>query len=74
MLDKEQAVEVLNYIHTQLELLTNKLLNDYNVINDTMYKYVLRLKDKLDDVEIQESSADSKYTSYSVNKGELLLF
>jgi hypothetical protein len=72
--DKEQAVKILNHIHYQLELLTNKLLNDNNVLNDSMYKYILNLKDKLDDVEIQESSADSIYTSYSVNKGEMLVF
>jgi hypothetical protein len=72
--DKEQAAEILSNIYYQLELLTDTLLNDPNVINHYMYKYVSKLKDKLENVEIQESSADSKYTSYSVNKGELLVF
>jgi hypothetical protein len=38
-----------------------------------MYRYVLNIKDKINTVEIQESSSDSMYTSYSVNKGEILV-
>ena len=73
--DKNDAVKTLFKIESSLLLLINKLLEDINQIKkDGMYEYINRLDGAMDNVKIQESSADSKYTSYSVNKGELLVF
>jgi len=73
--DKHKAVETLFKIESTLKKLVLLLVEDETVKNNTeMYKCVLTINDKLRNVEIQESTADSQYTSYSVNKGELLVF
>ena len=73
--DKDVAVKVLFNIETQLKKLVSLLMVDENVKKNTeMYDYIKTINEKLQSVEIQESSADSQYTSYSVNKGELLVF
>lgn len=76
MPDKKQAVKTLAKIEKNLRILIKTLKNkDVECkANAEMYSYVSRIDDKIDDVEIQETPADSKYTSYSVNKGELLVF
>ena len=43
--------------------------------NDKKYiEYVRIIKNKLANVKISENLVDSKYTSYSINKGEELVF
>jgi hypothetical protein len=72
--DKEEATKMLSLIESTLKKLVNRLLNDESVKENTdMFGYIQRISEKMDDVEIQESTADSKYTSYTVNKGELLV-
>lgn len=72
--DKEEAIKMLSLIESTLKKLVNRLLNDESVKeNIDMFGYIQRISEKMDDVEIQESTADSKYTSYTVNKGELLV-
>jgi hypothetical protein len=73
--DKDIAAKTLLMIELSLLSFVKKLLEDDTVINDiNMYKYVKNLNGKINNITIQESSADSKYTSYSVNKGEMLVF
>ena len=73
--DKETAVMMLSNMEDNLKLLITRLMNDHSVINNTeMYEYITVINDKIDSVEIQESTADSLHTSYSLNKGELLVF
>lgn len=73
--DKDKAVSTLFKIEISLIRLIERLFQDIHEIEkDGMKEYVDRLKGVMDNVKIQESSADSKYTSYSVNKGELLVF
>ena len=72
--DKDEAINTLIKIENSLKLLISKLLEDKTIINSDMYKYIEKINEKIDYVEIQESPIDSKYTSYSVNKGELLVF
>lgn len=73
--DKEDAVATLSLMEEKLQDLVNRLLADPSVIsNKEMYNYIQIINDKLYTVEIQESSEDSKHTSYSLNKGELLVF
>lgn len=73
--DKDEATKMLSLIESTLKKLVNRLLNDESVKeNADMFSYIQKISEKMDDVEIQESTADSKYTSYTVNKGELLVF
>lgn len=73
--DKDHAVKTLEQIEQNLRKLIKLLMQDTETIsNKEMYKYIKTINDKLDSVEIQESPPNSKYTSYSVNKGELLVF
>ena len=73
--DKQKAVETLFNIEEQLKKLVVLLINDTNVkSNKEMYGYIQIIHERLKDVEIQESTSDSQHTSYSVNKGELLVF
>jgi len=75
MPDKFDAVKTLAFIEKMLYKLIKILLYDNECkTNKEMYSYVNTINDKLPSVEIQETPADSKYTSYSVNKGELLVF
>jgi len=70
--DKYEAMKILISIKKKLKELINKLL-----VEDTkseMHKYVKQIANKIDKVEIQESTADSQFTSYSVNKGDILVF
>ena len=72
--DKYQAAKMIFRLEQSLKKLVSMLIQDSNVKKNTkMYEYISTINDKLDDVEIQESTANSKFTSYSVNKGELLV-
>ena len=75
MTDKEKndSMMMLHNIKQNLKNLINKIIiNDSS--NTSMIQYVKKINEKIDDVEIQESPADSKYTSYSINKGEVIVF
>lgn len=73
--DKEAAVITLSKMEDNLKLLIKYLMSDASVKNNAeMYGYISTINDKIDSVEIQESTADSMHTSYSLNKGELLVF
>lgn len=71
--DKNNAIEMLFKIETTLSLLIESILSE-TIPDLNMHRYMLNIKDKLEHVEIQESSSDSIYTSYSINKGETLVF
>lgn len=73
--DKKDAVSALVQIERNLNKLIKILITDKECINNKeMFEYVQKIHNKLQTVEIQETPADSKYTSYSVNKGEILVF
>ena len=71
--DKNDALKTLFDIETSLINLVDKILME-QIGDINMHRYMLNIQDKLKYVEIQESSSDSIYTSYSVNKGETLVF
>jgi len=71
--DKNDALKTLFNIETSLINLVDKILME-QIGDINMHRYMLNIQDKLKYVEIQESSSDSIYTSYSVNKGETLVF
>jgi|UniRef100_A0A6C0BMS6 hypothetical protein len=67
--DKEHAADLLAQIEQRIARLMTYLHDKYP--KDVR---VSRLLEKFDSNQISESSADSLYTSYSVNKGEKLVF
>ncbi|AYV76859.1 MAG: protein of unknown function DUF45 [Barrevirus sp.] len=72
--DKVEAANMLAQIKANMFKLRDYLVEHIDEYPD--YKpYIKQLGEKLkDDIVINESSADSAYTSYSVNKGEQIVF
>jgi hypothetical protein len=73
--DKQQAADMLGQINVNINkfidyVYANKDNKDF-VANK---QYIEQLQDRIKNVIISESSADSSYTSYSINKGEQLVF
>ena len=69
--DKQNAADTL----ATIKLNINKLVNYMLVQNNPEYvQYIVTLKKKINDVVIAENIKDIYYTSYSVNKGEKLVF
>ena len=73
--DKQEAANTLAKMRTNLIKVSDYL---YKNINDEKYKkyekYINLLHEKINDIVITESTQDSIYTSYSVNKGEQIIF
>jgi hypothetical protein len=79
--DSQKAANVLAKIMMIMNTLVNKIISEYDNYSDTntdedktYIKYVRTIKDRLPYVKISESPLNSKFTSYSVNKGEELVF
>jgi len=72
--DKDEAANLLATTRKNIFILTNHLYEN----RDTKYKdnkeNIEQLYSKIQNVIINESSEDSSYTSYSVNKGEQIVF
>ena len=69
MPDKQEAANLLASIRLKLVKLC-----DHLEINDSKNKDVYRLLKRFNSENITESSPREKYTSYSVNKGEKIVF
>ena len=67
--DKEHAADLLAEIRTRLTKLVTYLKSNYQTDDR-----IVRLTEKFNPDHISEGSDDSTYTSYSVNKGEKLVF
>lgn len=67
--DKQEAADILAKIRTKLEKLVNSMKVKYP--ND---ESVNRMNRKFNADNISESGQSSQYTSYSVNKGEKIVF
>ena len=67
--DKAKAANLLASIRQKLERVINYLVKKYPDQDN-----VARLKTKFRPENIEESETGSKYTSYSVNKGEKIVF
>jgi len=67
--DKEKAAELLSMIRERLTRLVEYLDNKYPTDSR-----IVQLTEKFNPDHITESSMDSAYTSYSVNKGEKIVF
>jgi hypothetical protein len=73
--DKFQACNILAKISQNMKLLVIYLNNhkeDKGFIENK--EYINRLVDKIDYIILNESSKDDIYTSYSINKGEEIIF
>jgi predicted metal-dependent hydrolase len=67
--DKQEAADILAKIRTKLEKLVNSMKVKYP--ND---ESINRMNRKFNADNISESGQSSQYTSYSVNKGEKIVF
>jgi hypothetical protein len=71
--DKKVAVNILAKIKTNIHKLANLLYNNKN--NHKDYKeYINKLYNGIQNSVIEESAENAVYTSYSVNKGEEIVF
>lgn len=72
--DKQKAANMLARLKKDI----NKLVNHLNKYKDTDYaeykEYIEQLTKRIDGVVIHETPENSSYTSYSVNKGDKLVF
>ena len=71
--DKQSAANLLASIKRNIFTLTEYLYKNIDKYKD-YEKYIRQLNDKIYSADIMESSEDNKYTSYSVNKGEEIIF
>ena len=73
--DKNDAAKMLGEIREKLLNFINKLVNELEEFSDEeYYSYIKMIQKRLPHSIIKESSANSEYTSYSINKGEELVF
>ena len=76
---QQEASNLLSQIRINMITLSDYLykqtIQQNKDINYKKYKkYIIQLHNKIQHAIIEESTADSTYTSYSVNKGKLLVF
>lgn len=73
--DKMKAVDLLIRLKKDLTIIAQKGLERANRENNSNYiEYISMIVSRLNTVYIREVERDSPYTSYSVNKGEELVF
>lgn len=73
--DKKEACNVLAKLRQNIIYLSDTLYADINNPKNVKYsQYIKRLHDRARDIIILESTQDSIYTSYSINKGEQIVF
>jgi len=79
--DSLDAANLLAQIMLTMSTLVNNIIYDYenkNILKSkrdhNFINYIRIIKEKLPFVKISENPTDSQYTSYSVNKGEELVF
>jgi len=71
--DKQQACNMLGKINLNITELTNHVYKNKHKHLD-MEPYIDQLNNRIKGVVVQENSSTSQYTSYSVNKGEKIVF
>lgn len=77
--DSQEAANMLARVMLILAKLVNLIIKDYDQgkgthTDDKYIKYVKQIKKRLPKVKISENPTNSNYTSYSINKGEELVF
>jgi predicted metal-dependent hydrolase len=71
--DKQKAANMLARIRDNINIIREHLVSNIKQYSE-MEKYIKQLDRKLKYTDYKESKIDSIYTSYSVNKGEQLVF
>jgi len=71
--DKNKAANTLANIKNNIYKLVNYLQKNQQLFPENM-KYIKDLVSRTKDIVIMETGADEKYTSYTVNKGERIVF
>ena len=76
--DSKEAADVLANLMNKLYQLIDKIISDYkqgsDKEDDIFINYIRKIKKRLPYVKISETALNSSYTSYSINKGEELVF
>lgn len=73
--DKQEASNTLAKIRQNILFLADDMYENRNKPENIEYEpYITRLYERVRDIVIVESTKDSKYTSYSINKGEQIVF
>jgi hypothetical protein len=77
--DSQEAANMLARVMLTLAKLVDLIVENYDQgkrtpTDDKYIKYVRRIKRRLPNVKISENPTNSNYTSYSINKGEELVF
>lgn len=79
--DKKQAANLLARVKGNIHDITRYLvqkIEDPKTANMDRYKefrpYIIQLKEKIRDVIVKESAENTVYTSYTINKGEQIIF
>lgn len=73
--DKQQAANTLAKLRQNILILSDSLFANINKPENIKYKeYIIRLHNKVRSIIIIESTQDSQYTSYSINKGEQIVY
>lgn len=71
--NKQIATDVLAIVMNNIILLTNHLYKNISKYKD-YENYIIKLNDKINDINLEEGSNESSYTSYTINKGEQMIF
>ncbi len=71
--DKQQSSNMLATIKKNMYKITEYLYNNKDKFKENI-SYIEQLHDKIYNASLMESSENSVYTSYSVNKGEEIIF
>ena len=76
--DKNDAANMLSDMKSKLKKLTDYVYEKSKDKSDErskfIHQYVSTIKDKFDYIVFRESTDNSKFTSYSINKGEEIVF
>ncbi len=72
--DKKQAANILARIKQNINSINLFLYNNKKTKYKEYEPYIDQLHERIQNVIIMENDGDYKYTSYSVNKGEQLIF
>jgi predicted metal-dependent hydrolase len=72
--DKLKAANMLARLKENIKKTTLHLVENKNDDYSDNKKYIEQLDEKIKNAIIQESDGNSEYTSYSVNKGEQIIF
>lgn len=67
--DKQEAADLISRLVDKLDKLVNSLLE-----KNPNKKNVIRLKERFNKDNIMENNSNDQYTSYSINKGEQIIF